>query len=446
MANNIQQWLTAINPFGRTETNPANLKKNLAGYIAPVQLQRIRQDIQTHRDVITESENVWFPHRVKAQRLYIDTINNPHVSACLERRKDLTLLRKWEFVDRKGNIDQKTTDYFMDTVKGQSQNKQWFNNFLNYAWDSIPFGYSLIALGDIVNDEFPNITTIKRWNISPDRLNVTNFTYSISGALFMEEPYKNWHVYVKTYNDIGTSQSGYGLLYKVALCEIFLRNLLSFNGDFVELFAQPYRVGKTTHQAGSKEYEALADSLQNMGSAGWAITDLQDEIAFIESSLGGTGFQGYDNFEMRLEKKISKLILGHADAIDSVPGKLGNSTKKSPAEIAMEDKQTKDGSFIANVINNGLLVNMRSLGFSIPDDTKAVLKNDAEIMETNNAIIAQAVQMSLGGLIMDGKYFTEQTGIPVAAPVVPPKPNFEPSIKNKLEKIYNKTDCKLHNH
>lgn len=438
---NIQQWLQSINPFGRTKTNPEAVKKDLRNFVAPVQLQRLRQDVQSWREVLAEAENVWFPHRVKAQRLYIDTINNGHVFACMERRKDLTLLRKWEFVDRNGKTDQRTTDLFLDTVKGQSQNKDWFNRFLNFSLDSVFFGYSLISLGDVVNDEFPNLDIIKRWNISPDRLNVTNFTYSISGALFMEEPYKNWHVYVKTYNDIGTSKSGYGLLYKVALYEIFLRNIIGFNGDFVELYAQPYRVGKTTKTEESQRAELLA-ALQQMGSSGYALLDPEDEISFLETALGGTGYTGYDNFEQRLEKKISKIILGHADAIDSVPGKLGNSAIKSPAEVAMRDRQTKDGAFISNVVNSGLLVNMRALGFAIPDDTKAVLKNDSEIMETNNTIIAHAVEMKKAGLTMDGQYFSKQTGIPVSVEPSPAKPITE-SVKNKLEKIYNHAG---HNH
>jgi phage gp29-like protein len=437
---NIKAAMSALNPFGRSQS-PEVIKKDLRNFVAPVQLQRIRQDIASWREVLTEAENVWFPHRVKAQKLFIDTVNNGHVFACMERRKDLTLLRKWEFVNKNGDIDQKTTDYFLDTVKGQSQNKEWFNKFLAFSLDSLFFGYTLVSLGDVEDDQFPNLDIIKRWNVSPDRLNVTNFTYSISGALFLEEPYKDWHVYIKTYNDIGTSKSGYGLLYKVALYEIFLRNILGFNGDFVELYSQPYRVGKTT-KTEEKERALLAEAIQQMGSAGWALIDPEDEIAFLETALGGTGWQGYDNFEQRLEKKISKIILGHADAIDSVPGKLGNSTKKSPAEIAMEDKQTKDGAFISNVINTGLIVNMRALGFAIPNDVKAVLKNDAEIMETNNSIIAQAVEMQKGGLIMDGAYFTEQTGIPVAPPVAPVAPTFnkpklDETVKNKLEKIYN---------
>lgn len=438
--NLIQRMASWINPYAKQSIRPEDIKRDLRNFIAPVQFQRFRQDAQTWRDGVTEAELAWFPHRVKIQRLFIDTVNNGHVFACMERRKDLTLLRKWEFVDKSGKIDQRTTDYFMETVKGQSQNKSWFNLFLNHALDSIFFGYSLVALGDVENDEFPKLDLIKRWNISPDRLNVTNFVYSISGALFTEEPYKDWHVWIDTYNDLGTSSTGYGLLYKVALYEIFLRNLLGFNGDFVELFAQPYRWGKTSKTSGS-ERDEFEKALQQMGSAGYAITDPQDEIEFIETALGGTGYRGYDNLEMRLEKKISKLILGHADVMDSVPGKLGNSGAKSPAERALEDKQTKDGSFISNVVNNKLLVNMRALGFAIPDDVKGVMKNDAEIMETNNAIIDQAVKIKNAGLLMDGEYFTQQTGIPLQA-IEPklPVPNFTPSIKNKLEKIYNRHD------
>lgn len=436
--SNISQWLTAINPFSRTNTDPNELKKNLAGYIAPVQLQRIRQDVLTWRDVINENENVWFPHRVKAQRLYNDTINNLHVSACIDRRKNLTLLRKWKFIDGNGKVNKQVSDYFLDTTNGQDQNREWFIYFLNYALDAIYFGYSLISLGSIVNNAFPDIQIIKRWDVSPDRLNVTNFTYSISGAQFMEEPYVDWHVYIRTYNDIGTSKSGYGLLYKVALYEIFLRHLMGFNGDFVELYSQPYRVGKTT-KTEDKERADFAETLQKMGSSGWAMIDPEDEINFIESKLGGTGYKGYSDFEERLKKDISKGILGHADAIDSVPGKLGNGKVESPADKAMDDKATQDGSFISGVINNILIPKMRALGFVIPDDVRAILKNDAEVTEANNAVIDQAVKMFSAGLPMDSLYFTQTTGIPVTVPVVPepPKQELEPSIKNKLDKIYN---------
>lgn len=438
----FKQYLTAINPFGKGK---GDTTKNLGNYIAPVQLQRLKQDVLSWREAIMEAENVFYPHRVKMQRLFIDTINNGHVFACTERRKDLTLLRKWEFVNSKGETDQYTTDIFQKSIKGQSQNNKWFNDFISYSFDAIYFGYSLVSLGDIENDSFPNLDIIKRWNVSPDRLNVTNFTYSISGALFNEEPYKDWHIYVKTVNDIGTSPCGYGLLYKVALYEVFLRNILGQNADFTELFAQPYRVGKTTKTG--KEREHFAQAIQDMGSAGWAMIDPEDEILFLETALGGTGYKAYSEFEQRLEKKISKLILGHSDALDSIAGKLGNSNEKSPAELALQDKQSKDGVFITDIVNSQLIPKMRKHGFAIPDDVVAILKNDAEVTEITNSIIDQAVKLKSAGLVMDALYFTEKTGIPVnaevasAKPITPPTNKLDTSIKNKLESIYNHNNC-----
>jgi len=436
MANLFQQAWTYLSH----STDSDKKKKDLNDFPARVQFQRIRQDIQSWREGVTEAELAFYPHRVKLQKLYIDTILNGHVTACWSKRKALTLLRKWEFVDGKGETDQKTTDIFLNTVKGQSQNKPWFNKFINHSMDAIPFGYTLISLGNVVNDEFPDIDIVRRWNVSPDRLNITRFVYSLSGLQFMDDPeVKDWVIWIPTYNEIGSSKCGYGLLYKIANYEIYLRNLLGFNGDFVELFAQPYRVGKTSSVG--KERDALEAALQQMGSSGYAIIDPLDDIEFKETALGGTGYKGYTDFEQRLEKKISKIILGHADAIDSVPGKLGNNNVKSPAQIAMEEKQTEDGSFIASIVNDQLFEKMRALGFDIPPDTKAVLKNDSEIMEINNAVIQQAVEMTKGGLQMDTKYFTDQTGIPVAEVVMPvpiPKIPLTDSIKNKLENLYNK--------
>lgn len=438
MSNPLQKALTFINPFSKSEEK----KKDFNSFPARVQFQRIRQDIQTVRESTTEAELAFYPHRVKQQRVYIDTMINGHITACWSKRKCLTLLRKWEFVDGKGEIDQKTTDIFLNIVKGQSQNKAWFTKFISHSLDALPFGYTLVSLGDVVNDEFPDLDIVRRWNVSPDRLNITKFVYSLSGLQFMDDTdVKDWVIWIPTYNEIGTSKCGYGFLYKVAFYEVYLRNLLGYNGDFTELFSQPIRIAKST--ATGQERNELESAMQNMGSSNYIILDPNDDIELKESQLGGTGYKGYTDFEQRLEKKISKIILGHADAIDSVPGKLGNTGEKSPAQIAMEEKQTEDGSFMAEIVNGQLFDKMRNLGFDIPIDTKAVLKNDSEIMEINNAVIQQAVEMKKAGLQMKEDYFFDQTGIPVAEVVAPApfvKPNLTDSIKNKLENLYN------HNH
>lgn len=404
---------TTFNAATGIDTSPKAIQRNLGNIISPVQLDRIAQNIGRWRDAIKEAELAYYPHRVQMQRIYIDTELNGHVFSCMERRRDLTLLRKFEFYTGTSEapvIDKELTEWF--------SKQTWFSDFRQYAHDAIYFGYSLISLGDIVDTNFKDVDIIKRWNISPDRMQVVGLIYSLTGLSWEDPRFSDWHVYVKTTSSSGSSKCGFGLLYKVALYEILLRNILGYNADFIELYAQPYRIGRTTKTTESERAE-LEAALQAMGSAGYAVIDPLDEIEFLESNLGGTGWQGYDNFEQRLEKKISKIILGHADAMDSIPGKLGNDGEKSPAQKALEDKQTKDGKLDENVVNNELIPRMRNLGFPLPEGIMYRLRNDAEIEETrsrenaqNTAVATIAQTMKNAGLKMSAKYFTERTGIP----------------------------------
>jgi hypothetical protein len=104
MATNIlTRFINAFNPASYN-INPLEAQKqftkNLSGYIAPVQLQRLRHDIQMWREAVTEAENAWYPQRVRMQRMYIDTILSGHTLACFQKRKDLTLMRDWTFKEK----------------------------------------------------------------------------------------------------------------------------------------------------------------------------------------------------------------------------------------------------------------------------------------------------------------------------------------------------------
>ena len=430
--------VTAKNMFDQLGIQSKNNVKNLSSHISPVQFQRLRQDVLSWRDCIREAENAWYPHRVKMQQLYNDTVLNGHVSACIERRKDLTLLRDFEVYNADGKENEDIEKMFEE---------MWFHYIISYCLDAQFYGYSLVALGDIVNNQFKDITTVRRWNVSPDRLNVSSLTYGVTGYSFVEPPYADWHIYASTPSETGVGSCGFGLLYKVGIYEIFLRNLLGYNGDFVEMFAQPYRIGKTMKTEESERAE-LAQALQDMGSSGWAIVDPSDTIEFLESALGGTGFQGYDNLEKRCQQYISKVILGHADALDSTSGKLGASQgEDNPIYQAIQDKQTRDGKYIENIVNGQLIPKLRNLGFSIPEGIVFKYSNNAETEEKKDKAVKYAKQLSAvavdlknAGLGIDEQYFTEETGIPVyvniqAMPSVPMN-KLREKTKAKLDKLY----------
>lgn len=396
-----------------TTRQPRAANHNLNAQITPLQMVRLRQDVGMWRRAVAEAEWAYYPYRVKMQQMFIDTILNGHVGALMERRNDLTLLRDYTIHGPDGQPSAALTEEFKE--------HDWFLDFISHALEAEFFGYSLISLGDIVQGSLEGVSVIRRWNISPERYQVGKFPYDASGIDFREAPYTDWHVYVTTRSDTGVSPCGYGLLYKVALYEIFLRNTLGFNGDFVELYAQPYRVGYTTKTTEAERAE-LEMALQRMGSSGYAVLDQGDEIKFLETALGGTGYKGYESLEDRCQKTVSKLILGHADALDSTPGKLGSAQggTQSPAALALADKQTKDGRKIQGIINQQLFPRLTRLGLGYPEGIRLRYNNDAEAEEvlarknTSAKALADIYQtVTQAGGTPDWAQFTAATGIQV---------------------------------
>ncbi len=447
-ATPIQGETRATTAINGGESLPKEVKRNLSNYISPVQLVRMNHDIRMWRQGVNEAEQAYYPQRIKMQRMYLDTALNGHVKACLAKRKRLTTLRKFELFDTNKKV-----------IKGAGEalrKKKWFRKFLKYALDANFYGYSLIALGDIIDGDFPNITVVKRWNVSPDRFNVTSYDYSINGQDFRADLVKDWHIYVDTVNDDGTSPCGYGLFYNIAIYEIIMRNVLLWNTGFTERFSMPYVIAKTTKP--SDERDELEKTVSNMGANGYAITDPTDEIEFLEAHLAGTGWNGYDNLESRCQKIISKILLGHADALESTPGRLGadQGGDESPISKALSEVQIEDGDMIESVINEDLFPRLAKLGQMPEGITLGFLNND-EVQQTverdnKNALDLAMIgaAMKKAGLTMDAGFFQKTTAIPTTVvepppPVIPGQhqlppndPKKEKEVKEPSDKIKNK--------
>lgn len=410
---------------------------DLSTYIAPVALQRFRQDVMTWRQAVQMAENRMVPQRVEMMRMYYDTVLNGHVTACIEKRINLSVLREFAIVSPSGAIFEEQTAMLQE---------QWFSEFVKYCVEARMYGYSLIALGDVNAGKMEPPVCIPRHHVSPDRRNVTTYVYSISGQLFDEDPFVQNHIFVTTPSDSGTAPVGFGLLYKVAVYEIFMRNLLGFNGDFVEMFGMPIRVAKTTKTQKDPERQVLEQMLQMMGSSGYAILDPNDELELVETGKSmGKGQNPYENLEDRCMKFISKVMLGHADAVDSTAGKLGGDQgEDSPVTRAIREVQSVDGKFIENIVNGQLLPRLRNMGFRIPENARFRFMNNEELQRAKERsykaadTLAGAVQkFAAAGYSVDPAWITEQTGVPVsikpAAQAVEPMPA---EIKNRLNQLY----------
>lgn len=411
--------------------------KSLGNYISRVQFQRLKVDIAAWRDSIKEAEQAFYPHRVKMQRVFIDTILNGHIDACINKRKNLTLLKGFQ-IKQGDKVDEKATALL---------EKQWFASLLNYTIDARFYGYTLIGLNDLINNEFPNLEVIKRWNISPDRHQLVPLVYSLSGINFLDPeakdangvPYSDWTIYIDTPSDAGSSPCGFGLLYKMAYYEIIIRNNMGYNATALELFGQPMRVGKTT-KTDDYERSTFFQSLLDMGSNAAILLDPNDEIELVEAQTSSGKNMGFANLEERCEKKISKIVLGHADAMDSTQGKLGGEDSSLEAIEQIEKADTK---WLEEQINTKVLPKLINLGLQIPVGSTFCFKNDKEMLEAQSRkddesmkLADIALKLKNAGMEVDPSWILERTGIPVTKTEDPIAPTLKPEQKKLLNNLY----------
>lgn len=376
--------------------------------IARIQVGRVKQDIASWRNSLIEAERVWFPQRFKMQQLFSDTVLNGHVQACITRRKNLVLQKDFEFQDKKtGVINKEVNSLFQ---------KEFMFRIINSILDAQLYGFSLIAWDKYENNELKDLRVIRRENISPDRKIVQPFFYSVSGKSWEDEEWCEWMLYTETFNEFGKSESGYGLLYPVAYYEIFLRNNMGYNADFIEKFIMPFVVAKTMKTT-EDEREEMFDMLKNLASSNSALIDPQDEIEFIEAKNTGSSYQAFESFESRCEKKISKILLGHADAIDSTRGALGSNEE---AVLAMREVENNQIVFVENEVNTRLIPKLKSLGFIIPDNLVFKFKNDKQAKENkeeeddiNQTTVNIVKTLFDSGIQVDPNWIQERTNIPV---------------------------------
>jgi hypothetical protein len=416
--------------FNTNAGGSKDLDKNLANAFLPVPVSREVQDPETWRGAIREAEMPVLPFRVKMQQIYLDTAINSHVAACMLKRKNLTLLRKFALVDEKGEPNEEWTNYLK---------KSWFYKFVNYSLDALFYGYSLITLGDIVQNELPNLTIIRRDNISPERLEVTVIPYSPTGYYFMDSPYNESHIWIPTPTMNGTTSCGVGLFYPIALFEIYLRNMNSDNANFMQLFASPFRAAFLEATINNEAERASVEAmLRNQGAMNYGIFNKDDRLEYLTGG-NGNGWKAFADADRRWQKQITKTLLGHEDSISSTPGKLGagqgggkDGGDHSPVQEALYEIQASDENFILPIINNELLTRLRFHGIDIPENLTFKYLNSEEEEdiirrknEVNLTMSEIARNLEKTNLTIDPSWFEEVTGIKLTKNETPTENNLE---------------------
>lgn len=236
--------------------------------------QQFRQveDVKKWRIALQMAEDPDIPSRHTLIRIYKDVMLDGHISGIIKSIKNEVKAKQFMIVDADGQQDDEKTKLFK---------KKWFFKFIDHIVEAPFFGYSLVQLGDIVEDGFPNMKLVPRENIVPE-WNMAKrdiFNTARKGFLYREPPLRDWFIY------IGEEDDNMGWLNGATPHALSKKNLFAEMWEFAEIFGMPIRQGRTDIHDTEKR-KNMEEMMQRMGSAAWGVFDREDEIVFAEAAKG----------------------------------------------------------------------------------------------------------------------------------------------------------------
>ena len=376
----------------------------------PQTLYRTRQDIATWRRAVNAAENIHAPNRTELYRLYKDVMNDAHLTALINTRKNAILSTDF-VVTKNGKVKDDKTEYI---------NKKWLYDFISYAMDSIFWGYSLVQFGDFINDEFIDVTCVPRQYVVPE-FGIVADIGMYEGTSYLIPPYNNWYIGIGDKHDLG-------LLMKAAPLVLWKKGALQAWAEYTEKYGAPYRIVKTDTRDAATHQNAV-DMLSQMGSSLWAVLNKADEFELLEAK-NTSASDIFNNLIEMCNSELSKLILGQTSTSDQ-KAYVGSAEVH---ENILHQVNEADLRFIENIFQYQLipLLNKHNLGFN---GYKIEAKADDEVNLAEKAKIDIEL---LAYYDIPAEYILETYGTPVVPKASVPKPDQPTQNDSTITDVANK--------
>jgi hypothetical protein len=362
-----------------------------------------KKDIGRWRSAWQAALNVEQPNRIALLDVYTDVTVDLHLEGCLGQRKDETLQKPFK-LSKNGKEDEKAKLIF---------EREWFFDFLGLSWDSVPWGHSLIQLGDIVSDAgvmfFDGVELVPRKHVVPEYGVITREAGDDwkKGISYREGGIADWCIEIGKPHDLG-------LLLKCAPHALSKKNMTAYWDTFGEVFGMPIRIAKTMSQ-NTKDHNEIMSMLEKMGAAAYGLFPDGTDIEIKESSRGDA-YNVYDKRIDRCNSELSKGALHQTMTIDN-----GSSLSQSETHLEVFKKVCRaDATRLKYLVNGRLIPRMIRHGFPLQGVTfdwdDSANFTPAEQRE-NERLIMQEFDV-------DPKYFSDKYKIPIIGKKAVPAASF----------------------
>jgi phage gp29-like protein len=380
--NSVASKVEQVQMIDKKKTRRSTATKR----IVPATFYRVNKNIRQFFQDIQTAENKINPRRTELLRTYQDTMLDTHISSQLSKRADKTLNKPFIIKNAEGEKDDDWTEKF---------NRTDLVNIYRWILESVPYGHSLIELGNIVDDMPLGSELVLRENVIPETGEIKTNTQDFQGW-----PYRTSPWYIEAGDRIGNDKLG--LLMKLSPLAIMKRASLFSWYEFNELYGKPWPILKTARTDGSRD--ELTAQLANLGT-GTTITLSAEEEETLEliSPSEGAAFKSFEDFLRWVNEEISKLI-----SHETMTSENGSSLSQSETHLQIfEEVARVDEWLLTTTMNDSMIPNLRAIGVQIPEGyTWAV-----EQIENTNQLFEMVKGFAESGLLPDKKWAEEKFNI-----------------------------------
>jgi len=299
----------------------------------------INNTIAKYKNALNSAKN---GNRVQLMLLYKEALRDNHLSAVINLRKEKVLGTKFKIYDKSDNIYEESYKF----------NTKWFYNFLSYVLDEIYFGFSLIQIDGIKNDNILNVTQVPFENVSIETGELISDIYQpYNKVSYLTPSYYKWLL------EVTNDRHNLGLLADIVPLTMWKRSTMSAWAEYSEIFGMPIRIGKTS-SINETDRQRLAEFLKGLAKSAWAVIDEQEQIEFIEQAKTDA-YNIYDKFIEKINSEISKRVIGGTEIVDSHSG--SGYAQSSVHNIQFDLKTRADLRNVEFYINDTLFPKLEAL-------------------------------------------------------------------------------------
>jgi hypothetical protein len=379
------------------------------------QLYRVSQNIQNLRTATLQAEAIQFPQRYDLYRVYVDAVLDCHLSGVINNYKNLVMSREFNFYKKDGTINEETSKLLKT---------KWFRDFVSLSLDSRFWGFSVIQLGDVVENGFRSATLIPRIYVKPEYHLVTDTYTGFVGKDYRSDPYCNWVIPVGEDKDLGW-------LLKLSYHAIWKKTALGAWAEYAQIFGVPTRILQTNTKD-PETMKAADKMMKSWGASQYLITNGQDKLDIREAQRTDA-YRVFQELGKMCDEQMSKLVLGGTGTMEE-KAHVGATS----AHEKQQDRVKHDATFfIEDIIERQLKPLLIYHGFPVGDEI-------CKITDNTDVAIENKVQIDLALIAspqykLSAEYIKEAYGSDVEN-ITPATPNEkdkkEKSLQNYLRNFY----------